>query len=100
LVKAIIACKTPIIKGAEMNADIWLIISYIILGLMGLASLWVLFRTRANSWRMVSIGGLILTFLGFNERVFHITDLTVIMILMLLSYFLLAIGMFMSGSKH
>jgi hypothetical protein len=98
--KGFIACNIPILKGAEMNADIWLVISYIILGLLGLASLWVLFRSRTNSWRLVSIGGLILTFLGFNERVFHITDLTVIMILMLLSYFLLAIGMFMSGTKH
>jgi len=83
-----------------MNADTWLVIGYIVLGLLGLASLWVLFRTKANSWRMVSVGGLILTFLGFNEKVFKVADLTLLLILTLLGYLLLAIGLFMSGSKH
>lgn len=83
-----------------MNADTWLVISYIVLGLLGFASLWVLFRSKANSWRMVSIGGLILTFLGFNERVFKVADPIILLVLVLLGYLLLAIGMFMSASKH
>ena len=83
-----------------MNADTWLVIGYIVLGLLGLASLWVLFRTKANAWRMVSISGLIITFLWFNEKVFHVTEPTVMMILGFVGFFLLAIGMFMSGSKH
>ncbi len=83
-----------------MNAETWHVIGYIVVGLLGLASLWVLFRTKANSWRMVSISGLIITFLWFNERVFHIAEPTILIILTLLGFFLLAIGMFMSGSKH
>ncbi len=83
-----------------MNEGTWLVIGYIVLALLGLASLWVLFRTKANSWRLVSISGLILTFMWFNTSVFHIADLMVMMILSYISFFLLAIGMFMSGSKH
>ena len=83
-----------------MNEGTWLVIGYIILALLGLASLWVLFRTKANSWRLVSLSGLILTFMWFNTSVFHIADLMVMMILSYIGFFLLAIGMFMSGSKH
>ncbi len=83
-----------------MNAETWLVIGYIVVGLLGLASLWVLFRTKANSWRMVSISGLISTFLWFNISVFKINEPTVMLILALLASFLLAIGIFMSGSKH
>jgi hypothetical protein len=83
-----------------MNAETWLVIGYIVLGLLGLASLWVLFRSKANSWRMVSIGGLILTFLWFNDKVFKVTEPTVLQVLPLLGFLLLAIGMLMSGSKH
>ena len=83
-----------------MNANTWIIIFYVVIGLLGLASLWVLFRTKSNAWRVMSLGGIILTFLGLNGKLVLITDLTILLVIELVGYLFLAIGLFMSSSKR